>query len=168
MTPTDGKAMKRIISGTTYNTETATLIHRSVEAYWQPDPKKDRIELPEELYRTRHGEFFMVETNIAVNADGGPSYTMEDLRPLTQDEALDWIHRTDGGDEVLETSVLVPLTEVLGADESGESRFTLRIPDVLKKRIDALARARGQSTNAWIIRALERMAAANENEERER
>ena len=46
-----------------------------------------------------------------------------------------------------------------------ESRFTLRMPDVLKSRIDALAKSRDQSTNAWITRCLERCATAQEQGE---
>ncbi len=46
-----------------------------------------------------------------------------------------------------------------------ESRFTLRIPQMLKVRIDKLAKIRGQSTNAWVIRCLETCATAQEQGE---
>lgn len=38
-------------------------------------------------------------------------------------------------------------------DEGGTARLTLRMPDVLKSRIEAAAEAEGISTNAWLVRA---------------
>ena len=39
-----------------------------------------------------------------------------------------------------------------------ESRLTVRIPDKLKDRVEALATANKQSVNAWIMRCLESCA----------
>lgn len=41
-----------------------------------------------------------------------------------------------------------------------ESRITVRIPDSLKSRIEALAAENKQSLNAWIMRCLETCANA--------
>jgi hypothetical protein len=49
-----------------------------------------------------------------------------------------------------------PSTETRPVDTSGEqARFSLRLPDELKARIDDRAGREGISTNTWIVRALE-------------
>jgi hypothetical protein len=40
-----------------------------------------------------------------------------------------------------------------GADDSGSARIRLRLPDVLKTRIEAAAAADGLSVNAWLVRS---------------
>ena len=40
-----------------------------------------------------------------------------------------------------------------GAQEGVEIRTTLRLPESLKRQIDAAARARGRSVNAWLVEA---------------
>jgi hypothetical protein len=40
-----------------------------------------------------------------------------------------------------------------GGDEGGVSRLNLRIPEVLKTKIDEAARREGLSLNAWLVRA---------------
>lgn len=40
-------------------------------------------------------------------------------------------------------------------DEENSSRISLRLPEGLKGRVEAAARAEGVSTNSWILRALE-------------
>lgn len=40
-----------------------------------------------------------------------------------------------------------------GAQEGVEVRTTLRLPESLKRQIDAAARARGRSVNAWLVEA---------------
>jgi hypothetical protein len=42
---------------------------------------------------------------------------------------------------------------------SGESKFTLRMPDSLRDRLAERAKANNQSLNAWIVRCLESCAA---------
>ncbi|WP_199916510.1 toxin-antitoxin system HicB family antitoxin [Miniimonas sp. S16] len=42
-----------------------------------------------------------------------------------------------------------------GGGDGGATRFTLRIPDALKARVDAAAAAAGQSTNTWFVQAAE-------------
>ena len=39
-------------------------------------------------------------------------------------------------------------------DDGGTSRITLRLPDLLKGRIEAAAEAEGLSVNGWLVRAL--------------
>lgn len=40
------------------------------------------------------------------------------------------------------------------ADDASTSRTTLRLPDVLKARVDEAAAADGLSVNAWLVRAI--------------
>jgi len=44
---------------------------------------------------------------------------------------------------------------------SGEVKYTLRMPEILRDRLAAVAKANDQSLNAWIVRCLE--SCANEN-----
>jgi hypothetical protein len=43
-----------------------------------------------------------------------------------------------------------------GADEAGQARITLRIPESLKTRVESAASAGGLSVNAWLVRAITR------------
>jgi hypothetical protein len=43
-----------------------------------------------------------------------------------------------------------------GADDAGQTRLTLRMPESLKARVEAAAAASGQSVNAWLVRAISR------------
>jgi hypothetical protein len=49
-----------------------------------------------------------------------------------------------------------PVAAPPNVDQSGEqARFSLRLPDDLKSRVDNRAASEGISTNTWIVRALE-------------
>lgn len=133
--------MKRIVDGKTYNTDTATKIdHKWDERH----PEAFDI-----LYQTRHGAFFRYyggETNY-----GDP---FEVVKPLSPVEAQAWLEDGNFVDHIERL-----FGEQPEAGES-ESRITVRIPDSLKARIEALAHANGQSLNAWIMRCLEACASA--------
>ena len=51
---------------------------------------------------------------------------------------------------------------------AAEAKLTLRMPEALRKRLVALAEARKQSLNAWIVRCLEGCAASAEKPARKR
>lgn len=42
------------------------------------------------------------------------------------------------------------------ADDAGQTRLTLRMPESLKTRVETAAAASGQSVNAWLVRAISR------------
>ena len=137
-----GDVMKRIIDGKTYNTETATCIAKAPQ-HPQDDAHFD------ELYRTRHGAFFRHNGNLALPAD---NWHFMMLTPLSPIEAQRWMESHDLVDLIEETFGTQP--------EAGEaeSRITVRIPDSLKSRVEALAASNKQSLNAWIMRCLEACA----------
>lgn len=54
-----------------------------------------------------------------------------------------------GPDRLIDT----PVHAVPEAPEGPEVRTTLRLPESLKQQIDAAARARGRSVNAWLVEA---------------
>lgn len=61
-----------------------------------------------------------------------------------------------------------PADEAFEPDDGENSaRITLRLPEVLKARAEALAARRGQSLNAWLVAAA-RAAASDETNERHR
>jgi predicted HicB family RNase H-like nuclease len=128
---------KRIIDGKTYNTETATKI---AEEY-NDDEHNAGMEW-NELFQTRHGAYFVFE--------GSEYFDVAKIVPLTPSEAQAWMEKYAHA-ELIEQH----FGEMPEAGDS-ESRFTLRMPDSLKQRIDGAAKANSQSTNAWIVRALEK------------
>jgi HicB family len=135
--------MKRIIDGKTYNTETATLV---AKAHQHPE---DDFHF-NELYQTRHGAYFAYHGDWSRDAEG-PGFA--DIMPLLPSEAQSWMERHAWAELIEEHFGEQP--------EAGEaeSRYTLRMPDSLKKRLDAIAAAKKQSLNAWIVRCLETCAA---------
>lgn len=92
--------MKKIINGKRYDTETAEYIGSTS---WGDGPS-DFNHWSEELYRKRTGEFF-------IYGEGGPnskyskslSYNewsgSEELRPITEDEAKEWVEDYLDGDD---------------------------------------------------------------------
>ncbi|WP_066922822.1 toxin-antitoxin system HicB family antitoxin [Methylobacterium sp. CCH5-D2] len=135
--------MKRILDGKTYNTETATMLAKA---------EQDGGHLHDTLYQTRHGAYFRHHGDWSY---GGPHEEMlEDIEPLSPAQAQSWMEKHRFA-HLIERH-FGPQPE---AGEA-ESRVTVRIPDSLKSRIEALASARGQSLNAWIMRCLESCADA--------
>ena len=55
-----------------------------------------------------------------------------------------------GVEELAEPLAAVPETD----DDGGTWRVTLRMPESLRPRVDAAARAEGMSVNAWLVRAV--------------
>lgn len=135
--------MKRIIDGKTYNTETATKIaHQFFE-----EGSAEEAYSWNWLYQTRHGAYFLYYGD-----ERWDDY--QDIKPLSPAEAQAWMEK-HASVELIEQH----FGEMPEAGDA-ESRFTLRMPDSLKQRIDSAAKINNQSTNAWIVRALEK--AANE------
>lgn len=144
--------MKRIIDGKTYNTETAT----EVGARYFDAPEGFQI-----LHQNRHGAYFLHRCSEEWVEYASSVIPLHRIEPLTPAEAQRWMEEyLPGNPDLVETH----FGEMPEAG-LGESRFTLRLPDVLKHRIAALAKSSGQSTNAWITRCLERCAAAQEQGE---
>jgi hypothetical protein len=136
---------KRIIDGKTYNTETATCLAKEVFA---PNGFGGEFD---DLYQTRHGAYFRHHGNWGSTNHTGD--VLEDIDPLTPPEAQKWMETHD---------FTLLLEKHFGEQpEAGEaeSRITLRIPDVLKNQIEALALKNKQSLNAWIMRCVENCAA---------
>lgn len=134
--------MKRIIDGKTYNTDTATKI---ADKWDERHPEEFDI-----LYQTRHGAFFQYYGG---ETPYGDSY--EGVKPLSPSEAQAWL---EGGNFVDHIERLFGEQPEAG---EAESRITVRLPDSLKARIEALAHANNQSLNAWIMRCLETCANAS-------
>jgi len=136
---------KRIIDGKTYNTETATQI-----AGHDDDDYNVPYESGEYLYQTRFGAFFLFSF---YEAHGEDDY--EKIQPFTPDQAREWLEKNQ--------SSRVDLIETLFGEMPeaglGEIKYTLRLPESLRDRLSALAKANEQSLNAWIVRCLEACAA---------
>lgn len=131
--------MKRIISGMTYNTETATRV-----AEGRPDDGFSQAGW--EMYQTRHGAFFKVITD-----HDGESMRVE---PCSDDDAQAFLEKH--ANHTLEAA-FGPFPEAGAA----ERRLTIRIPANLASRMEAAAQARSLSLNSYAMRCFEQCASAD-------
>jgi hypothetical protein len=152
MTATDGGEVemdikcKRIIDGKTYNTETATEIWGWTRFHDDPAPYQSGVY----LYQNRVGSFFLYKFQ---NGKGEGDY--EEIEPYSPEQARRWLEDPEG-DRV---DIIESLFGAMPEAGSGEAKYTLRMPDSLRDRLAARAKANNQSLNAWIIRCLESCAA---------
>ncbi|MGA2492670.1 MAG: toxin-antitoxin system HicB family antitoxin [Roseiarcus sp.] len=135
---------KRIIDGKTYNTETATQL-----AGGEHDGPQWG-DAGAYLYQTRFGAFFLYSY-----LDGTGEDDCEQITPFTPEQAREWLEKHQSYRVDLIESLFGKMPEA----GSGESKFTLRMPDSLRHRLADRAKANNQSLNAWIVRCLESYAA---------
>jgi hypothetical protein len=138
--------MRRIISGTAYDTETGDLI---VET-----SRDDSIC---RLYRTRYGVYFLYAAgpepvwNEAVRRYTDDYTSVEHITPISDEKAANWLEQN--ANELVE-KYFGEMPEA-GAPER---RFTLRLPNNLAERLEAIARSQNLTLSRYIIRSLERCA----------
>jgi hypothetical protein len=137
-----GHKCKRIIDGKTYNTETATQLAGHDSDYGPYSEGKF-------LYQTRFGAFFTYSY-----LDGVDENDFEKIEPLTPEEARAWLEENAS----YSPDIIEKLFGEMPEAGSGESKFTLRMPDSLRERLAERAKANNQSLNAWIVRCLESCA----------
>jgi hypothetical protein len=133
--------MRRIIEGTAYDTETAELI-KSVQGHPEYAPEEAAT-----LYRTRNGAFFLWAQYVT------PGYNVAvEIVPLPDERAQKWLE--DNANELVE--------QYFGEMPEGgaaERRLTLRIPNNLAKRLEAISQSKEIPLNRYMNRCLERCAA---------
>lgn len=135
--------VKRIIDGKTYNTETATQISGWSDFYGP-------AEAGGFLYQSRFGAFFEFSY-----LDGAAEDDYEKITPLSPEEARLWLEKYESQNPELIESLFGEMPEA----GSSEVKYTLRMPESLRNRLNEKAKENSQSLNAWIIRCLERCAA---------
>jgi hypothetical protein len=126
--------MKRIINGKTYNVHTSTEIcgEDNAEysgAWWS-------------LYQTRHGEFFKV----MMDHDGE---TFLEFGPVSDEEARKL------AEKYAPVHVVEQFFGPYPEGGAGERRMTIRIPENLAARLEAAAKAKNLSLNAYAMRCFE-------------
>ena len=134
---------KRIIDGKTYNTETAAQIHG-----WSEE--ESSFQKGDYLFQTRFGAFFRFRY---FESHGQGDH--ETIVPYTPDEARQWLEENAND----EPEVIERLFGEMPEAGSGEIKFTLRLPESLRDRLAARAKANEQSLNAWMVKCLESCAA---------
>lgn len=136
-------AVKRIIDGKTYNTETATRIMTS--AAGSASEGQGDAWRQDSLYISRSGFYFIVRYKRGIDC----VLEAETITPLSRDEARSWYRGgTDSNDA----------DGWFGADvkdESGDANILIRLSPFLVHYINIHVSALGQSRNAWICSALE-------------
>jgi hypothetical protein len=130
--------MKRIIKGKSYDTETATRLYEIFAA--EPSDGWHG------LYQTTHGEFF----EIMVDHDG----SVMKFGPVADAEAK----------KLLEKFANHLVEQFFGEMPEGgasERRLIIRVPADLADRLELVAKAQGQSLNAYAMRCFERCLAVD-------
>jgi predicted DNA binding CopG/RHH family protein len=94
------------------------------------------------LYQTKHGAFFLF---VQPPQDPAESY----LQPLSDDEALE---RCQNHAPNLVEQYFGDFPEAGAA----ERRWTIRIPENLARRVEAVAQEKGMPINRYVMRCLER------------
>ena len=140
--------MKRIIDGKTYNTDTSTMIGRQ-----ESETETERYKGI--LYVTRGGAFFVHHTTVTYYHDQDKGEWCErqtdQFEPLSRGDAHAWVMN---GETEIHADVF---SEPPEAHEESESEATIyiRVPELLKRRIEERAAKAGQSINAWATRCME-------------
>lgn len=122
--------MKKIINGKKYDTETASLIHEWDNGHYPGD-----FEACEEaLYRTRKGAYFLAGSGGPMSkyavSSGNSTGGGEDITPLSETEAREWLEQHDGSDEIESTFGEV---DEAGADELVMVAIPRRVRDRLRE-----------------------------------
>lgn len=131
-------AIKRIIDGHTYNTETAIQVGASSTDHGEPGGRQ------EQLYMSRAGRYFLIRL---VRHDAG-ELAVEGVKPMSRHEAKAWYVGEGIGDP----------RGWFGqdAEDSGrEAVISLRVARPLLHYLTVHAENMGRSRNAWINGALE-------------
>jgi hypothetical protein len=142
--------MKRIVDGVTYNTATSTRLAQSV---WKDD---DNDEITGTLYQTRGGAFFVHLTALKKVWIERLGETEERdwnrIVPMSGSEAHEWI--MTGEVDVFSNPFEDP-PEATAETEPGATIY-VRVPAVLKQRVDRVAAKSMLSGNAWTMRCIEK------------
>lgn len=132
--------IKRVIDGKSYNTDTSFQIC----AHSSRQGQRDR---EEHLYLTQEGGYFACSFVRARGTAGCSMDNMEDLSPLTTEEARKWLSNKGLDDE----------EGWFGKDDPklpGQVMVTLRLPRQLADIVTAHALIRGRSRSSWINNAI--------------
>jgi predicted HicB family RNase H-like nuclease len=141
--------MKRIIDGVTYNTDTSTRIARS-----EYDTEYNHEDRPCDgtLYQTRGGAFFVHQCISLGNDEDGQEVTKDRFVALSASEAEAWFNAGE----------VEPYTNPFGEDPPEAEAETapgatiyVRVPALLKRRVEEAAEKASLSANAYVLRCLE-------------
>ena len=134
--------VRRIIGGATYNTATSSLLGTA---------NRENVEAT--LHRTRTGAYFEVRRSERRwhdrRAGEWRTDALIDVVPLDREAASKWCEEHG---VMLEADALL---EDGGSEATAPASYPLRMPDILKRRLEGEARASGLSLNAFILRRLE-------------
>ncbi len=146
-----GIAMKRIIDGVTYNTDTSTKLARSEYKAQYNHTTYPCVGL---LYQTRGGAYFVHENIDLGRENAGDQNSFKDrFLALSIDEAQKWL--VGGGEvEVFHNPFTDPPEAV--AESEPAATIYMRVPVSLKKRLEEAANDEGLSGNSWAMRCMER------------
>jgi hypothetical protein len=168
--------MKQIIDGKAYNTETASRIGsvqhpgwpytleqniRTVQMTAGPPPCKDAA--TSTLYQTRGGAYFLVreerkDFSAQVDNFGQSKAVFPGLYPLTRKEALTW------AEQHFDTGKLEAMFGEFPEAGMKSGTMLLRLPETLRRRMQAAAEEETQSLSAWGMRCMERCISLSEVE----
>lgn len=144
--------MKRIVNGTTYNTDTSTALARC-----EFEPDSDGVETVETLYLTRGGAYFIDQENTRTiwneRERENETKVTNTFIPESPETAHKWM-MTAPNVEVFRN----PFEDPPEAEAEAEPGATIyiRVPAALKRNVDDAAKAAKVSGNVWTMRCVEK------------
>jgi len=141
------KPVKIVINGKAYNTATASLVFYT-KGEEEPIDTGSGLYLPGafELYRNRHGAFFIVRRDVHRNYND--DYGFEDeIRPILDKEALGLMEK------YCQHEIEYYFGEMPEAGDS-EIRVALRLPHFLNEKAKKIAKDKNLSLNVWLNRVI--------------
>lgn len=143
------KPVKMVINGKAYNTATATLVFYT-KGDDEPIETGSGLYLPGafELYRNRHGAFFIVKRDMHRNNYHNDDYFFEDeIRPISNNEALGYMEK------YCQNEIEYYFPEIPEAGDK-EVRVALRMPIYLNEKAKKIAKHKNISLNTWLNRVI--------------
>lgn len=147
--------MKRIVDGVTYNTDTSTLVAQG-ECWSRYN--HEQVPAMGYLYQTRGGAYFVLEEFEIGKDENDEPIMRSKVVPHTAEDAQKWL--MTGDVEVFHNPFEDP--PEAAAEQEASATIYVRVPQSLKQRLDAAAKADGASGNAWSIRCIERCLTPHE------
>jgi len=144
-TDTDkNKPVKRVIDGEAYNTATAVLIFHTIGKSEPIQIHGWGVYYPDEseLYRTRHGAFFLLKRDVHVNYHDDHGFE-DNIEPISDKKAMLWM------EEYCQELIEDYFGEVPEAGAK-EVRISLRVPSFLEGKAKKIAKGKNLSLNVWL------------------
>lgn len=146
--------MKWVVKGVAYNTKTSTLLAKiDWHEHGEDEHGRQGPYVEVALYQTQKGAYFIHKSTDWFNPYSSEGeHGRDDCTPMTAEQASAWLLK---GNVKIIHNPFGEVPEAAAETEPGATIY-LRVPASLKHRVDTAASAAGMSSNAWVMRCIER------------